>query len=192
MLSSNELTRLSSQFHIRRPDHFAPLGSSSCKPRWPLNKIVAPIHRTRSRVCVAMASARKVQNIACPMGHEHARSSSRFSSGLENRHGIMAFQENPASRQIAMRGDRTRRRNRTALDVCAAREIRTVVVGFLFAASQLAKGSPPPDKSEPFATFLSGSMQNHDDGRVQDVLRVCGLSAPRSGSCGHRNDVWRK
>jgi hypothetical protein len=140
MLSSNELTRLSSQFHIRRPDHFAPLGSSSCKPRWPLDKIVAPIHRTRSRVCVAMASARKVQNIACPMGHEHARSSSRFSSGLENRHGIMAFQENPASRQIAMRGDRTRRRNRTALDVCAAREIRTVVVGFLFAASQLAKG----------------------------------------------------
>jgi hypothetical protein len=129
MLPSNELTWLSSPFHIRRPDRFALLGSSSCKPRWPLDKIVAPIHRTQSRVCVAMPSARNVQDIACSMGHEHARSS-RFSSGQENRHGIMVFQDVPASRQVAVRGDRTRRRNRTTLDVCAAHELRTVVVGF--------------------------------------------------------------
>jgi hypothetical protein len=142
-----------------------------------------------------MPAARKAQNIACPMRHEHARSSSRFSSAKENRQSIMAFQEIPASRQIAMWGDRTRRRNRTALDVCAAHGLRTVVVGFLLLRVSGRRGwhwnwnwSPPPDKSEPFAAFLFGSMQNRDDGRVQ----VCGPIAPRTGSCGHRNDVWRK
>jgi hypothetical protein len=49
---------------------------------WPPDQIVAWIHENQLRLCIAISSARKVQG-----------SSSRFPSGQESRHGILAFQE---------------------------------------------------------------------------------------------------